>query len=243
MVLNISTHWYELKIRLFYFLNSLIFSIVCFFLNGDLILYFFVKPFLTVNLTKTFIFQNLFEGFFSFIFISIFCTLCVIVPFSTYLIFAFYKNGLFKKEKNLCIFFIKNSMLLSIASFVITHYYFFPLCIKFFLSFEQANNYFCFQLYMQPKIFDYVALNVSFFTSFLLLFHLPIILSILIYINFISLSFVYKNRRILILGCLIVGCMLSPPDIFSQMVIAIPLWFFTEAVVFFNFIIENYSLN
>jgi sec-independent protein translocase protein TatC len=243
MALNISTHWYELKIRAVYFLSAIFFSMACFFFNGDIILYFFVKIFLMENLNKTFIFTNLNEGFFSYIFISIFCSACVTLPIGVYLSFDFLKNGFFKKEKDLFIFFIKNSMILSATSFLITHNYFLPLCIKFFLSFEQANSYIFFQLHMQPKIFDYVVLNVSFFIGFFLLFHLPIILSILININFISLSSFYKNRRMLILGCFIVGCIFSPPDIFSQIIVAIPMWFFSESIIFYNFIIKYYILN
>ena len=243
MVLNISIHWYELKIRIAYFLNAFFFSTGCFIFNGDLILYFFVKTFLIENLNKTFIFTNLLEGFFSYIFISIFCSGFVTLPLCLYLGFSFFKNGFFKKEKDLCIFFIKNSMTMSTISFLITHNYFFPLCIKFFLSFEQSNSYSSFQLYMQPKIFDYLALNVSCFITFSLLFHLPIILSILIYSHAGSLSFFCKNRRILILVCFISGCIFSPPDIFSQIVIAIPLWFCTESIILYNFIAKYYTLN
>jgi sec-independent protein translocase protein TatC len=238
MCINISIHWNELKVRLAYFLNSLLFSTFCFFFNGDVILYIFVKPFLIENLSKIFIFTNVFEGFISFIFISIFCSVCATVPFFVYLIFGFYKIGLVKKEADLGIFFLKNSMLLSAVSFLLTYYYFFPLCIKTFLSFEQVSA----QLYMQPKIFDYLELNVLFFIGFLLLFNLPIILSILIYSNFILLPLVYKNRRILILGCLIAGCVCSPPDIFTQLVVAMPLWLCTEVVLLFNFIFTKYHI-
>jgi sec-independent protein translocase protein TatC len=129
------------------------------------------------------------------------------------------------------------------TSLLVTHNYFFPLCIKFFLSFEQANSHLFFQLYMQPKIFDYLTLNVSFFIAFFLLFHLPIILIILMRSNFVPLSFFYRNRRILILVCFISGCLFSPPDIFSQVVIAIPLWFCSENIILYNFIVKYYTPN
>ena len=243
MVLNISIHWYELKIRIAYFLNALFFSTSCFIFNGDLILYFFVKSFLMENLSKTFIFTNLLEGFFSYIFVSIFCSACVTFPLCLYLSSEFFKKGFSRKEKNLYIFLIKYSITISAIAFLITHNYFLPLCIKFFLSFEQANSYLSFQLYMQPKIFDYLALNVSFFIGFLLLFHVPIILSILMYSKLVSPSFFYENRRIFILVCFISGCILSPPDIFSQVVIAVPLWFCTESIIFYNFIVKYYISN
>jgi sec-independent protein translocase protein TatC len=234
-------HWYELKIRFMYFSNSILFSVFCFFFNGDLVLFFFVKIFLIENIKKIFIFTSLSEGLFSYMFISVFCSVCVTVPLFVYLMFNFYKHGFFKKEKDICIVFIKNSIILSSSSFLITYYYFFPVCIKFFLSFEQANNSFSFQLYMQPKIFDYLLLNVSFFIGFLLLFQLPVILSILINCNFIPLPFFCKNRRILILGCFIVGCAFSPPDVFSQVVVAIPLWSCIESIIFYNFIVKHYN--
>jgi sec-independent protein translocase protein TatC len=242
-MLNISTHIYSLKLRVCYIFYAFLLSLVSLYKNGDLILYFFTKPFLIQNLKKTFIFTNLFEGFISVLFISIFCSICVILPLIVYHFFEFYKDGLFKKEKNLLSLLLKLFALLLLISFVMTYYIFFPTAIKFFLSFEQTSTYSTFELYLQPKILDYVKLNITFLIGLLLMFILPISFSLLLSFNFIPIDLVFKNRRLNILLCFIIGCVFSPPDIFSQSIIAIPLCICIEIVVFNQLMLKKYNYN
>jgi sec-independent protein translocase protein TatC len=240
-MLNISTHWYKLILITRYFIVSLFFSGTCFYTNGDIILYFLAKPFLMQNFSKVFIFTNLLEGFLTFIFISSIISIIITLPFFTYLVFDFHKNGLFKKEKMIFLFVIKNSVILFVVSFFISYFFLFPGATRFLVSFEQINKNFLFQLHLQPKIFDYVVLNVYFLMCLLLLFHIPIIISLLILSNFMLVSNLYKNRRLLILLCFTLGCLFSPPDIFSQIFVAMPMWLCIEVIICYYFILKNYK--
>ena len=240
-MLNISTHWYSLKLRIYYVLYAFLMSILSFYKNGDIILYFFTKPFLIQNIKKTFIFTNLFEGFISILVISIFCSACIILPLIVYHFFEFYKDGLFKREKDFLSLLLKLIVSLLLVSFLMTYYVFFPTAIKFFLSFEQTSVYSSFQLYLQPKILDYIILNITFLIGLLAILILPISFSLLLSFNFISTIFVYKNRRFNILLCFIIGCVFSPPDFFFQSIIAIPLFIFIEIVVLYQLILKIYK--
>lgn len=241
-MLNIYTHWYSLKLRIYYVFYAFSLSMVSFYKNGDLILYFFTKPFLIQNLKKTFIFTNLFEGFISVLSISMFCSVCVILPLMVYHFFDFYKDGLFKKEKDFLLLLSKFIAFLLFISFFITYYVFFPTAIRFFLSFEQTSAYSSFQLYLQPKILDYVTLNITFLIGILVILILPMIVSFLLSFDFVLIIFVYKNRRFNILLCFIIGCILSPPDLLSQSIIAIPLGICIEIVVLYQLILKNYNV-
>jgi sec-independent protein translocase protein TatC len=242
-MLNISTHIYSLKLRVCYIFYAFLLSIASFYKNGDLILYFFTKPFLIQNLKKTFIFTNLFEGFISVLFVSIFCSICVILPLMVYHFFEFYKDGLFKKERDLWSFLLKLFVFLLLLSFLMTYYIFFPTAIKFFLSFEQTSTHSTFQLYLQPKILDYVKLNISFSIGLLVMFILPTSFSLLLSFNFIPIDFVFKNRRLNILLCFIIGCVFSPPDLFSQSIIAIPLCICIEIVILYQLMLKKYNFS
>ena len=240
-MLNISTHWYSLKLRIYYVFYAFLLSIVSFYKNGDLILYFFTKPFLIQNIKKTFIFTNLFEGFISVLFISTFCSVCVIIPLIVYHFVEFYKDGLFKKEKDLWSSLLKLILFLLLVSFLMTYYVFFPTAIRFFLSFEQTSTYSSFQLYLQPKILDYVTLNITFLIGLLVILILPISFSLLLSFNFVPIILIYKNRRFNILLCFIIGCVFSPPDFFFQSIIAIPLCICIETVVLYQLMLKIYN--
>jgi sec-independent protein translocase protein TatC len=240
-MLNISTHWYNLKLRIIYSGYSFLLSLVTFYINGDIILWFFVKPFLIQNSNKTFIFTSLLEGFLSFIVISVFCSILITLPLIVYLLFNFYKYGFIKKEKKLCFLLIRLMLVLVLFSFAVAHCIFLPTAMKFFLSFEQTNIYSSFQLYLQPKILDYVVLNVIFSIGLIFLFVIPISISFLLSFKFIPITYICKNRRTIIVFCFILGCICSPPDLLFQIVIATPLCIIIESMVCYQFILNKYN--
>ena len=131
-------------------------SLICFYWNGDLMLYFLAKPFLVKNSDKVFIFTTMFEGFLSVFCTSVFFSFLSTLPLFYYILFNFLKKGFFKKEKTLIQSFMRSSLFFSSLSFLFMYFIFFPLMLSFFLSFEILNEVSILKLYMQPKISDYV---------------------------------------------------------------------------------------
>jgi sec-independent protein translocase protein TatC len=241
-MINIYKHWKELQIRFFYIFFSVLMSLVCFYWNGDLILYVLAKPFLVKNLDKVFIFTTMFEGFLSVFCASVFFSFFITLPLFYYILFDFLKKGFFKKEKILIQSFMRSSMFFSFLSFLFMYFIFFPLMLSFFLSFEILNEMSILKLYMQPKISDYVIFFVSCFGSCVSLFHLPVVFSSFLYFKVFSLDLILRNRRFLILSCFSLGCFFSPPDVLSQFFIAVPLFMIFEFVVYYHFLAKHYNV-
>lgn len=217
-------------------------SLICFYWNGDLMLYFLAKPFLVKNSDKVFIFTTMFEGFLSVFCTSVFFSFLSTLPLFYYTLFNFLKKGFFKKEKTLIQSFMRSSLFFSSLSFLFMYFIFFPLMLSFFLSFEILNEVSILKLYMQPKISDYVIFFFSCFGSCVSLFHLPVALSFFLYSKVFSLDLILKNRRLLILCCFSLGCFFSPPDVLSQFFIAVPLFMIFELVIYYHFLAKHYNV-
>ena len=70
-------------------------------------------------------------------------------------------------------------------------------------------------------------------------FEIPIATFLLVWIGIVDVAALRKSRPYVVVGCFVVGMLLTPPDIFSQTLLAIPMWFLFEIGVFFGSIIQK----
>ena len=237
-MLSIVNHWYELKLRFLYLIFSFILTFVVSYFYSDILMYFYVLPFISKFEQKRFIYTNLSEVFSSCLLVSLNITVVITVLLSLYSIFCFLKPGLYKKE----FYIFKTSLKLLISSILISisfvYLIIFPGVIKFFIHFENFNF---FDLSLEAKILDYLELAFSclFWISFI--FQVPIVVFLLIYFNLITINFFISWRKECILICFIFGALFSPPDVLTQLLIACPLWIFLESVILFFLVIDEYN--
>ena len=97
-MLSIVNHWYELKLRFLYLIFSFILTFVVSYFYSDILMYFYVLPFISKFEQKRFIYTNLSEVFSSCLLVSLNITVVTTVLLSLYSIFCFLKPGLYKKE-------------------------------------------------------------------------------------------------------------------------------------------------
>ncbi|YP_001874788.1 sec-independent protein translocase protein TatC (mitochondrion) [Hemiselmis andersenii] len=193
------------------------------------------------SLQHDFIYTNIFEAFTSYITLAFITTVYLLLPLFLYLIFGFFKLGLFSYEKNHISFLLRISFGLYIIAIFFLYLFILPLIFKFFLSFEEVTKTTFFTLKLEQKLIDFVFLILQFFTLFVLLFQIPIIFIYLLKQNIINFSFLKKNRRVFIVSIFIVSCFLSPPDLISLLVIATPLCTCFEIILFLLQIKESYK--
>ena len=138
-MLSIVNHWYELKLRFLYLIFSFILTFVVSYFYSDILMYFYVLPFISKFEQKRFIYTNLSEVFSSCLLVSLNITVVITVLLSLYSIFCFLKPGLYKKE----FYILKTSFKLLISSILISisfvYLIIFPGVIKFFIHFENFN--------------------------------------------------------------------------------------------------------
>lgn len=232
--MNIFWHFTEFKLRFFYICFSFILTLLISYTNIDVFLFLITEP-----LKTNFIFINLFEGFYCFFIMSFFLSCFFILLVTFYSMFSFFKSGLTKNERDVFFFVIKLEFVISILSIVFSYQVFLPHLIHFLLSFEQNKIDNFFNFFFQARLLDYILISWSIFCLFFLLFQIPFLIFLSIQFQIVKNNFFIRFRREFIIFFLFVGCVLSPPDIYSQILIAFPCVFLYELVIFLVVFTEN----
>ena len=223
--------------------NRLIFCFI--FLISIFIISFFYSEKITNILTyplydavgdkenKRMIFTGLPEVFVSYMKISLFSSFLVSFPFFIIQMSLFISPALYKKEKKFFIPLFYSIPFLFYIGVLFSYFFLIPIIWDFFVSFEnlKSSNYFSIEL--ESKFNEYIRLTMYllFSTGFAFLF--PIFLLFLAKLKIINSEILRNNRKYYFIGILIFGAVFTPPDIISQLGIAIPLFIFFELSIYF----------
>ena len=222
--------------------NRLIFCFI--FLISIFIISFFYSEKITNILTyplydavvdkenKRMIFTGLPEVFVSYLKISLFSSFLVSFPFFIIQMSLFISPALYKKEKKFFIPLFYSIPFLFYIGVLFSYFFLIPIIWDFFVSFEnlKSSNYFSIEL--ESKFNEYIRLTMYllFSTGFAFLF--PIFLLFLAKLKIINSEILRNNRKYYFIGILIFGAVFTPPDIISQLGIAIPLFIFFELSIY-----------
>ena len=151
----------------------------------------------------------------------------VAMPYLLYQIWSFIAPALYKHEKQMILPLVVSSTLLFYAGLVFSFYVVFPVIFGFLTTIgpEVVNFTPDIQYYL-----DFV-LKVSF--AFGVAFEVPIATILLIMFGATTADKLKKNRPYVVIGAFVIGMLLTPPDIISQTLIAIPMWLLFEAGLIF----------
>jgi sec-independent protein translocase protein TatC len=133
------------------------------------------------------------------------------------------------------------SFLLFWSGSLFCYYLIIPKAWNFFLSYQQ--NIAGSEIRLEAKISEYLNLFVQIITSFGICFQLPIILCILTILGLTSSKFLKEKRRLFIVIIFIIAAIFTPPDVFSQIALAIPLILLYEFSILFCMLIEARKKN
>lgn len=228
-------HCIELRKRLFHLL--------LFFLLSFLITYYFSKEiynFLLIPLknlndietSRRLIFTALPEAFTSYIRLSFFIGLMISFPYINWHLYRFVMPGLYKNEKNFCRFMLFTSPLLFYLGCFFAYYFIFPLAWKFFVSFESSASYL--PIILEAKVSEYLSFSMRIIIAFGIAFQLPVLLVLLIRSGAISRESLARKRKYAILLFFVIGAIITPPDVISQIGIAIPMYLLYELTLLFT---------
>lgn len=149
------------------------------------------------------------------------------MPYLLFQIWSFIAPALYKHEKQMIVPLIVSSTILFYAGILFSFYVVFPVIFGFLSSVGPSIVDFT------PDIQYYLdfVLKVSF--AFGVAFEVPIATILLIMFNITTIEKLKKNRAYVIIGAFVLGMLLTPPDIISQVLIAIPMWLLFEAGLIF----------
>lgn len=154
--------------------------------------------------------------------LTIVVALMLIMPFILHQLWCFISPGLYQHEKKVALPLLISSILLFYCGVAFAYYVVFPLMLAFFTSVAPAG------IELMPDINEFLDIALKLFFAFGFAFEIPIATFLLILSGVTSIETLVAQRSYVIVGCFIVGMLLTPPDVFSQTLLAVPMWMLFE---------------
>ena len=191
---------------------------------------FLVNPLLKIWGDATMLYTNLTDGLMIRFSLSTLVALIICIPVLMWHIWAYIAPGLHKNEKQFLIPIFLCSPLLFVTGAAFAFYVLFPFVFKFFLEISKVTNL---PAVLLPAVKGYLAFAIDLLKIFGVAFQLPLVLIALNRIGVLSKATVIKSRRYVIVCIFIIAAVLTPPDIVSQILLAVPMWLLFEISLFF----------
>ncbi|WP_297888998.1 twin-arginine translocase subunit TatC [Sulfurihydrogenibium sp.] len=221
----LTEHLAELRTRLIRIILALIIGTVVAFTKANYIFELLKQPLLKVNPNLKLYFLSPTEPFFTAFKISFLAGFILVSPFVFYQIWKFIEPALYEHEKKLALPFVIFTTLFFALGCLFSFYFVLPVAIGFFINFGNI------QLGAEAifSVKEYISFVLRMIFAFGITFELPVILSLLARLGIITPEFLIKSRPYFIVLAFIVAAVLTPtPDVFSQLMLAVPLILFYE---------------
>ncbi len=163
------------------------------------------------------IFTGLPEAFFTYLKVAFLSGLIIASPVLIYQFWMFVAPGLYKKERHTLIPIIILSSLFLIGGSMFGYFIVFPLGFKFFLGFSNET------IHARLSIKEYLGLASKLLLAFGIVFELPIVITFLARLGIVSVDFLKENRKYALLLFFVGAALLTPPDVVTQVMMALPL--------------------
>ncbi len=155
------------------------------------------------------------------------------IPFVLYQAWSFIAPGMYRHEKRLAIPLLVSSTLLFYAGAAFAYYVVFPLIFAFFTSIGPED------ITIMTDINRYLDFVLKLFFAFGLAFEIPIVAVLLIWSGITTPQALASKRPYIIVGCFVLGMLLTPPDVISQALLAVPMWLLFEVGVYFGRFVQR----
>jgi sec-independent protein translocase protein TatC len=218
-------HLIELRRRLLWVVATLGAAFVACLYVAKPIFAFLVQPLLAAGQGKL-IYTEIFEAFFVEIKVAFFAALMIAFPVMATQLWRFVAPGLYAQEKKAFLPFLLMTPVLFTAGAAMAYYIAIPIALRYLLGF--GGDVGGVQQEALPGVGNYLGFVMKFMFGFGLSFLLPVILMLLEAAGIVTLAQLKKGRRYAIVAIVAVAAVLTPPDIMSQVLLAVPLYMLYE---------------
>lgn len=155
------------------------------------------------------------------------------VPYILSQIWGFIAPGLYHHEKRIALPLLASSVLLFYGGMAFAYFVVFPIMFGFFSAVTPEG------VDMMTDINQYLDFVLTIFFAFGVAFEIPVATFLLVWAGVVEVATLRKSRPYVVVGCFLVGMILTPPDIFSQTLLAIPMWFLFELGLVFSNMVQK----
>lgn len=163
------------------------------------------------------IFTGLPEAFFTYLKVSLLAGVILALPVIFYEFWMFVAPGLYRTERRVVIPVVLISLVFFAMGALFGYFFVFPVGFKFFLGFSTEH------IEAMPSMREYLGFAAKMLLAFGLSFELPLVITCFARFGFVNVDFLKKNRKYAVLVFFVVAAILTPPDVVSQIMLAVPL--------------------
>jgi len=163
------------------------------------------------------IFTGLPEAFFTYLKVALLSGFMLAAPVVLYQFWMFVAPGLYQKERRLLIPIVFLSSVFFVGGALFGYFIVFPFGFKFFLGFASET------ILALPSMKEYLSFSAKLLLAFGLVFELPLVITFLAKLGIVSVDFLKKNRKYALILFFAGSAILTPPDVVTQIMMALPL--------------------
>ena len=216
---NFVSHLVELRDRM---IRSLIVVLLlfgaCFYFSGDIMKFLSLPLYEALPVGSKPIFTDQAGAFFTLTKVAFLTAFLISMPWVLYQAWAFVAPGLYEHEKRFVLPLIVSSVFFMLLGISFAYLFVLPAAYKFFISFSAQTG--AETLQDLQKYWDF---TLSIFFGFGLTFEVPVVEMLLVKLGMVTTTQLREARRYVIVGAFVVAAVLTPPDVLSQFMLAIPL--------------------
>jgi len=219
-------HLVELRNRLLWSFGAIIVAFLVCYQFKTYIYQFLAHPLAVIfegEPGRKMIFTGLTEAFFTYIKVSFWAAICVSFPVIAWQVWKFVAPGLYKTERGAFLPYLAATPVLFIMGGSLAYFVVIPVAFRFFLSFETPGGDGTLPIVSEPKVNEYLSLVMTLLFGFGVAFQLPVLLTLMARAGLITSAGLLSKWRYAVVAMVAVAAVLTPPDIVSQISLAVPL--------------------
>lgn len=157
----------------------------------------------------------------------------LVLPYLLYQAWAFIAPGLYQHERRLALPIVASSVVLFFIGVAFCYLFVFGNVFKFIASFAPTS------IQVAPDIEQYLSFVMTMFIAFGLAFEVPIVVVVLVLLGMISVNKLCEIRGYVAIGAAVISAVVTPPDVFSQLALGIPMYILYELGILVSRLIEK----